>query len=62
MGKFGTRGVNGVLVTTIDLGKGGTFTATFDIPDALKGTSPIAIRLESASGYFSYNWFYNTTN
>jgi hypothetical protein len=62
MGKFGTRGVNGVLVTTIDSGKGGTFTATFSIPTELQGTSPIAIRLESKTGYYSYDWFYNRSS
>jgi hypothetical protein len=35
---------------------------TFEIPPALYGLSQIAIRLQSAdSGYFAYNWFYNTT-
>jgi hypothetical protein len=61
MGKFGTMGVNGIKVTTIDSGGGGAFSSTFSIPADLKGESLIAIRLESASGYFSYNWFQNTT-
>jgi hypothetical protein len=62
MGAMGTRGVNGILVSTIQSGDGGAFTATFDIPDSLKGSARIAIRLESTTGgYFSYNWFYNNT-
>ncbi|MCS7247249.1 MAG: hypothetical protein NZ840_03305 [Anaerolineales bacterium] len=61
MNKMGTKGVNGIVVDTISTGAGGTFTATFSIPDALKGQRRIAIRLQSTtgSGYFAYNWFYN---
>ncbi len=60
MGKFGTAGINGIKVTSIDSGQGGTFTQTFNIPAELKGQSKIAIRLESPNtGYFSYNWFVN---
>jgi len=62
MGKMGTRGVNGVLVTTQSSGTGGTFTATYDVPASLKGERQIAIRLQStSSGYFSYNWFWNSS-
>lgn len=60
MGRFGTAGVNGIRVTTIDTGAGGEFTATYNIPAELKGLSRIAIRLESPStGYFAFNWFWN---
>jgi hypothetical protein len=59
MGDIGTQGVNGVLVGTINSTKGGSFTATFDIPKQLYGEDKIAIRLESRVGYYSYNWFYN---
>ena len=63
MGAMGTKGVNGTLVKTISSGSGGTFSMTFDIPDGLKGSYQIAIRLESpSSGYFAYNWFYNKTS
>jgi hypothetical protein len=64
MNKIGTRGVNGIRVTSINSGKGGAFSATFTIPNALKGLKQIAIRLESTtgSGYYSYNWFYNSTS
>lgn len=63
MNKIGTKGINGIKVTTINSGKGGSFSATFTIPNALKGYKQIAIRLQSTtgSGYYSYNWFYNTT-
>lgn len=61
MGKFGTRGVGGVLVTTINSGEGGTFEATFDIPEELYGENLIAIRLQTADNYYySYDWFYNS--
>ncbi len=62
MGKIGTLGVNGILVNTVNSGKGGVFTAAFNIPAELKGMKLISIRLESKStGFFSYNWFTNTT-
>jgi hypothetical protein len=62
MGKIGTRGVGGVKVATINSGSGGSFEATFNIPEIFKGSYQIAIRLESpTSGYYSYNWFYNNT-
>ncbi len=62
MGKMGTRGIDGIHTTTINSGSGGTFTETFDIPEALAGDYRIAIRLESTTdGFFAYNWFYNNT-
>ncbi len=62
MGPYGSYGIGGIKVGTLDSGNGGTMTATFKIPDALKGSSRIAIRLQSAySGYYSYNWFYNNS-
>lgn len=62
MGKIGTLGVKGILVNTVNSGKGGVFTAAFNIPSQLKGLKQISIRLESKStGFFSYNWFTNTT-
>jgi LysM repeat protein len=61
MGPFGGLGVGGVVVTTTDSGAGGTFTATYAIPSQLAGVTPIAIRLQSASGFFSFNWFWNFT-
>ena len=61
MGVYGTKGVNGFLVETINTGDGGEFTDTYTIPVDLKGLYQIAIRLESTSGYYAYNWFYNNT-
>jgi len=61
MGPMGSQGIDGYYVTTINSGNGGSFPATFNIPDPLKGSSQIAIRLQSAQGFFSFNWFYNNT-
>jgi hypothetical protein len=62
MGKYGTLGIGGTVVTTTDSGDGGTFTATYNIPEKFKGSYRVAIRLESPdSGYYAYNWFYNNT-
>ncbi len=61
MEKFGTCGINGSHVATIQSGSGGTFSATYAIPESLKGQTQIAIRLESTTGFYAYNWFYNTT-
>ncbi|HAD06161.1 MAG TPA: hypothetical protein DCE76_03285 [Anaerolineaceae bacterium] len=61
MGEYGTKGVNGTVVGSLDSGSGGKLEATFKIPDGLKGKDRIAIRLEASGGYFAYNWFYNST-
>lgn len=59
MGAYGTAGVGGVVVATTNSGAGGAFEATYDIPDSLSGAQRIAIRLESSSGYYAFNWFWN---
>jgi hypothetical protein len=61
MGVYGTKAINGIYVETINTGDGGNFTDTYSIPADLKGLYQIAIRLESTSGYYAYNWFYNNT-
>lgn len=62
MGAMGTRAINGILITKITSGQGGTQDLIFQIPSELHGAYQIAIRLESpTSGYYSYNWFYNNT-
>ncbi|MCB8943400.1 MAG: LysM peptidoglycan-binding domain-containing protein [Ardenticatenaceae bacterium] len=61
MGLMGTQGINGTYVTNTATGSGGSFTVTYAIPANLRGLSQIAIRLQSPSGYYSYNWFYNNT-
>ncbi|MBL8058474.1 MAG: LysM peptidoglycan-binding domain-containing protein [Anaerolineales bacterium] len=60
-GAMGTHGVGGAVAATQDSGKGGTFQATFTIPAAFKGADQIALRLDNAAtGYFAFNWFYNS--
>jgi hypothetical protein len=62
MGAYGTLGIGGTLVTSVDTGSGGNFSATYDIPAALAGSSKIAIRLETGNGYYyAFNWFYNNS-
>jgi len=63
MGAFGTQGIGGVVVGTINSGTGEALTATFGIPPALAGYSRIAIRAQTGQAYpfFAYNWFFNTT-
>lgn len=57
-----TRAENGIAVAELNSGNGGAFEATVAIPAQLKGTRTIAIRMESDSGYFAYNWFTNNTS
>jgi hypothetical protein len=59
MGKNGTLGINGTPVAITNSGQTGAFSASYPIPEALKGERRIAIRLQSPQGYFSYNWFWN---
>ncbi len=62
MGKYGTKGIDGINVGSTDSGAGGTLSATYTIPASLAGETRIAIRLQSStSGYFAYNWFWNST-
>jgi hypothetical protein len=63
MGLMGTRGINGYKVEVLDSGSGGAQTLTFNIPPELAGKNRISIRLQSVtgSGYYAYNWFFNTT-
>ena len=62
MGKMGTLGIDGWIVDTINSGAGGSATYTYPIPDAFLGDYQISIRLQSAQGYYAYNWFYNDTS
>ncbi|MCL4804053.1 MAG: hypothetical protein KJ046_07135 [Anaerolineae bacterium] len=63
MGPFGTQGINGIVVATTNSGAGGSFSATYNIPDQLKGSAQIAIRLQTSHAYpyYAYNWFWNNT-
>lgn len=61
MDKMGNYAIGGTVVGTAKSGADGIFEATFNIPQSLKGLSRIALRIDSASGYYSYNWFDNKT-
>jgi hypothetical protein len=62
MGLLGTRGVDGIQVATTNSGKGGSFQVIYKIPNDLKGLEYIAIRMDGTNGYYSYNWFSNSSN
>lgn len=59
MGPAGTRAIGGTVIGTTDSGAGGSFEATYTIPDGLKGSTIISIRMDSPKGYYAYNWFWN---
>jgi hypothetical protein len=61
MGAYGSYGLGGTVVGTFDSGSGGNQQQTYTIPDGLKGSAQIAIRMDSNLGYYAYNWFYNQT-
>ena len=61
MGPLNDQGLGGVTVATTNSGAGGAITATYSIPTALLGTAQISIRMQSAAGYYSFNWFWNAT-
>ncbi|NMC84150.1 MAG: hypothetical protein GYA58_02570 [Anaerolineaceae bacterium] len=62
MGPYGSYGMGGTVVATLDSGAGGSFSATYSIPASLAGSQQIAVRLETANGFFyAYNWFWNNT-
>lgn len=60
IGVYGSLGIGGIFIESLDSGTGGTLSATFAIPSQFYGVDRLAIRLESEiSGYFAYNWFWN---
>jgi hypothetical protein len=63
MGEYGTYGMGGDLVSKLTTNDGGTFLATFPIPDELYNEDRIAIRFQSLSGKSVWwNWFINDTS
>ncbi len=61
MGKYGTKGIGGIVIGNSDSGKGGVLEFTYTIPAELKGQSRIAIRMDSPAGFYAFNWFWNNT-
>jgi hypothetical protein len=55
----GPRG--GTIVTTGTCGTSTSFAVVYDIPVALKGVSPLYIRVDFSNGTWAVNWFYNLT-
>jgi len=55
----GPRG--GTILTSANASTGSSFTAIYDFPAALKGVSPIYIRVDFSGGTWAVNWFYNIT-
>ena len=63
MGAYGTLALGGTQVTSFNSGTGGSLSATYTIPAALKGSQKIAIRIDSTTGgFFAYNWFWDNTS
>jgi hypothetical protein len=61
-GPLGNQGKDGMKSGTLKSGSGGEIIATLDIPAQVQGMKYIAVRMESITGgYYSYNWFANTT-
>ena len=58
MDVVGKLAVGGLVAGWTNSGSG-SFEATYSIPASLKHTSRLAIRLDSANGAYSYNWFDN---
>ncbi|HRO25605.1 MAG TPA: hypothetical protein PLR07_15065, partial [Promineifilum sp.] len=63
MGAYGTQGIGGYQVGTLNSGTGGALTLTFNVPPQLAGSGRIAIRMQTAHAYpfYAYNWFFNNT-
>ncbi|NSW51721.1 MAG: hypothetical protein HPY85_04390 [Anaerolineae bacterium] len=59
MGAFGTKGVGGTYIKTINSGEGGSFEVVCDIPAGLVDYDLIAIRFQSSGPYYAYDWFSN---
>jgi hypothetical protein len=61
MGAYGTYASGGTVVTTFDSAAGGTQDFTFAVPNAVKGSQRIAIRMDRNLGFYAYNWFWNNS-
>jgi hypothetical protein len=60
MDVMGDYALGGTVVGANNSGSG-SFTATYTIPSDLKDETRLAIRIDTPSGWFSYNWFDNQT-
>jgi hypothetical protein len=62
IGEYGTLGIGGTVVGTLNSGAGGVITQSFTIPAALASREKLSIRLDSNLGYYSYDWFNNNAS
>lgn len=62
IGEYGTLGIGGTVVGTLNSGAGGVITQSFTIPTALASREKLSIRLDSNLGYYSYDWFNNNAS
>jgi hypothetical protein len=62
IGEYGTLGIGGTVVGTLNSGTGGSIAQVFNIPAALAGREKLSIRLDSPLGYYSYDWFNNNAS
>lgn len=60
MDVMGDQAISGTIVAYTNSAEG-SFEVTYAIPDSLKNERNIAIRMDAAGGWFSYNWFVNRT-
>jgi hypothetical protein len=61
MGPMGTKGIGGYVIGTQNSGEGGSFIATYPVPQQLYGSDMISIRLQSTtSGHYAYDYFTNS--
>lgn len=64
MGAYGTAGIGGTQVATVESGDGGALNVTLSVPQRLAGSHQIAVRLQTTHAvgpYYAFNWFYNKT-
>jgi hypothetical protein len=62
LGNLGAMADGGTKVASMDTGKTGTVTATYDIPADLTGLGQISVRIVNPkTDIYGYNWFYNQT-
>jgi hypothetical protein len=60
MGPYGSYGMGGTQVATLNSESSSTHMGSYSIPENLKGLDRIAIRLQSSdNSYYAYNWFFN---
>ncbi|HTX78592.1 MAG TPA: hypothetical protein VMC62_02940 [Longilinea sp.] len=61
MGRYGTHGLGGDEITTINTGDSGIFNTTLTIPSDLQGKSPLDVRFDDVYGQSAEISFYNCT-